>query len=122
MTSIYIESRNRIHARNGEIEETTEEVISSRLLVYHIDCLALFYVLHARVDYVSCGNGFSSNIESNKSKCCPAQPGAWAPENAGTHAELLYTYIFQLRGRRHRGIDLIAYASRKTEDVRQLLL
>ena len=35
-----------------------------------------------------------SNIESNKSKCCLALPGAWVPANAGTHAEpLLYMYI-----------------------------
>ena len=42
---IYIcdEARNRIHARNGEKEETTE-VVSSPLLVY-INLLALLYVL-----------------------------------------------------------------------------
>ena len=42
--SLY-EARNRIHARNGETEETTE-VVSSPLLVY-INLLALLYVLHA---------------------------------------------------------------------------
>ena len=42
---IYDEVRNRIRAKNGETEETTE-VISSPLLVY-IDLLALLYVLHA---------------------------------------------------------------------------
>ena len=42
----YDEARNRIHARNGETEETTEEVVSSPLLVC-IDLLALLYVLHA---------------------------------------------------------------------------
>ena len=31
------------------------------------------------------------NIESNKSKCCPALPGAWVPANAGTHGEPLYS-------------------------------
>ena len=39
------EARNRIHARNGETEETTE-VVSSPLLV-DINLLALLYVLHA---------------------------------------------------------------------------
>ena len=39
------EARNRIHARNGVTEETTE-VVSSPLLVY-INLLALLYVLHA---------------------------------------------------------------------------
>ena len=39
------EARNRIHARNGEAEETTQEV-SSSLLVY-INLLALRYILHA---------------------------------------------------------------------------
>ena len=34
-----------------------------------------------------------SNIESNKSKCCPALPGAWMPANAGTHAEPVYPGI-----------------------------
>ena len=43
--NIYDEARNRIHARNGETKETTEEV-SSPLLVY-IYLLALLYVLHA---------------------------------------------------------------------------
>ena len=43
--NIYDEARNRIHARNGETEETTE-VVSSPLLVY-IDFLALLYILHA---------------------------------------------------------------------------
>ena len=43
--NIYDEARNRIHARNGETEETTAEV-SSPLLVY-INLLALLYVLHA---------------------------------------------------------------------------
>ena len=28
-----------------------------------------------------------SNIESNKSKGCPALPEAWVPANADTHAE-----------------------------------
>ena len=42
-----------------------------------------------RVHYVLCSNGFYflSDIESNKSKCCPALPGAWVPANAATHAE-----------------------------------
>ena len=43
--NIYDEARNRIHARSGETEETTE-VISSPLLVY-INLLALLYVVHA---------------------------------------------------------------------------
>ena len=43
--NIYDEARNRIHARNGEPEETTE-VVSSLLLVY-INLLALLYVLHS---------------------------------------------------------------------------
>ena len=42
---LYDESRNRIHARKGEIEETTE-VVSSPLLV-HIKLLVLVYALHA---------------------------------------------------------------------------
>ena len=52
--------------RNGETEETTEEVVSSPLLV-DIDLLALL-LRSTRVDYVLCGNGFYSlsNIESNK--------------------------------------------------------
>ena len=41
----YDEARNRIHAKNGETEETTE-VLCSLLLVY-INILALLYVLHA---------------------------------------------------------------------------
>ena len=28
------------------------------------------------------------------SKCCPALPEAWAPANAGAHAEPLYIYIY----------------------------
>ena len=70
--NIYDEARNRIRARNGETEETTE-VVSSPLLVY-INLLALLHVLH--VDCELCGNGFYSlsNIESNKSKCSPALP------------------------------------------------
>ena len=43
--NIYDEARNRIYARNGETEETTE-VVSIPLLVY-INLLPLFYVLHA---------------------------------------------------------------------------
>ena len=43
---IYDEARNRIRARNGETEETTEVVSSPMLLVY-INLLALLYVLHA---------------------------------------------------------------------------
>ena len=43
--NMYDEARNPIHARNGETEETTEEV-SSPLLAY-INLLALLYVLHA---------------------------------------------------------------------------
>ena len=35
-----------------------------------------------------------SNVESNKSKCYPALPGAWVPANAGTRAEPLYIYIY----------------------------
>ena len=68
-----------------------EKYVVHHLLVY-INLLALLYVLSTRVDYVLCGNGFYSlsNVESNKSKCCPALPGAWVPANAGTHAEPLY--------------------------------
>ena len=33
-----------------------------------------------------------SNIESNKSKCCPAPTGAWVPANARTLAEALYIH------------------------------
>ena len=40
------EARNRIHARNGDTEETTEEVSSPLLLVY-TNLLALLYILHA---------------------------------------------------------------------------
>ena len=43
--NIYDEARNRIHARNRETEERTEEV-SIPLLVY-INLLAWLYVLHA---------------------------------------------------------------------------
>ena len=89
--NIYDEARNRIHARNGEREETTEE-LSNPLLVY-INILALLFVLHA---YTMCCvvTVFSlSNIESNKSKCCPALAGAWMPANAGTHAEPLYILL-----------------------------
>ena len=42
---VYDEARNRIHARNGEMEETTEQV-SGPLLVY-TNLLAFLYVLHA---------------------------------------------------------------------------
>ena len=42
---MYDEARNRIHARNGETEETKEE-LSSPLLVY-VNLLSLFYVLYA---------------------------------------------------------------------------
>ena len=42
---IYDEARNRIHARNGETEESTE-VVNSPLLVY-INLLALLYVVPA---------------------------------------------------------------------------
>ena len=40
-------TRNQIHARTGETEETTVRVVRSPLLVY-IDLLALLYVLHAQ--------------------------------------------------------------------------
>ena len=43
--SIYDKAWSRIHARNGEMKGTTEEV-SSPLFVY-INLLALLYVLHA---------------------------------------------------------------------------
>ena len=33
------------------------------------------------------------SIESTNSKCCPALPEAWAPADAGAHAELLYNII-----------------------------
>ena len=82
------EARNRIHARNGETEETTEVVSSSPLLVY-INILALLYVLHAKTMCCVVKVFTLSNIESNKSKCCPALPGAWVPAFAGTHAEPL---------------------------------
>ena len=67
-----------------ETEETTE-VVSIPMLVY-INLLAFLHVLHAWT--VLCGSGFYSlsngfyslsNVESNKSKCCPALPGAWVP-------------------------------------------
>ena len=48
-----------------------------------------------RVDYVLCGHVFYSlsDVESNKSKFCPALPGAWVPANAGIHAEPLPTLL-----------------------------
>ena len=52
---------------------------------------------------VMCGNGISSlsNIDSDKSKFCPAPLGAWVPANVGTHSEplyiLLFTYVPPLR-------------------------
>ena len=87
--NIYDEARNRIHAKNGETEDTREVVSSPLLSLYPSLGITL---RSTRVNYVLCGNGFHSlsNIESNKSKCCPALRGAWVPAFAGTHAELLY--------------------------------
>ena len=72
--NIYSEARNRIHARNGETEETTE-VVSSPTSLYQYQSLGIT-LRSTCVDYVLCGNGFYSlsNIESHKSKCCPALP------------------------------------------------
>ena len=38
-------------------------------------------------------------LHLNLSKCCPALPEAWAPANAGAHAEPLYSnyYLYLLR-------------------------
>ena len=67
------EARSRIHARNRETEETTEEVRS--LLLLYINLLALFYILHAIIIiYVFCGNGFYSieyRIEQVEVLPCP---------------------------------------------------
>ena len=78
----YDEARNRIHPRNGRRKWFTGSLKRSLGITLH----------STRVDYVLCGNGFYSlsNIESNKSKCCPSLPGAWVPTNAATHAEPLY--------------------------------
>ena len=60
----YDEARNRIHARNSR---------SSPLLVY-IDLLALLCILHASTMCCVVTVFTLSNIESNKSKSCPALP------------------------------------------------
>ena len=45
---MYDEARNRIHARNGETEETTEVLILSSPLLVYINLVALLCVLHAQ--------------------------------------------------------------------------
>ena len=58
----------------------------------YIELLALPYTLYAQTMIVCGDYFFSTNIESNNSKCCPALPEAWVPANAGTHAKPLYIY------------------------------
>ena len=74
--SKYDEPRNRIHARNGK----------SKLSTVSLHRFLAITLRSTRVDYVLCGYGCCSlsNVESNKSKCCPALPGAWVPANAST--------------------------------------
>ena len=68
---------------------------------------------------MSCvGNGCysPSNVESNKSKCCPALPGAWVPANAGTHAEPLGILYNRVRIYPRPSIDIHIYADCFFED------
>ena len=89
--NIYDEARDRIQARIGETEETTE-VVSSPLLVYY-QSLGIT-LCSTRVDHALCGDGFYSlsHIDFEQVEVRPALPGAWVPANASTHAEPLYAY------------------------------
>ena len=47
--------------------------------------------------FVCVGQIFTlSNIQSNNSKCCPALTEACGAANAGSHAEPLYIYTYQV--------------------------
>ena len=89
----HLSHRNMTKAGIG-FTQATAEMSSPLSGLYR----SLIIILHStRVDYVLCGNGFYtlSNIERNKSKCCPALPGALDECRrmlAGTHAELLKHY------------------------------
>ena len=85
-----LSDRNMMKLGIGFTQETAE--VSSPLLVY-IDLLALLYILHASTMCCVVTVFILSNIELNKSKCCPALPGAQVPANADTHAEPLYYMI-----------------------------
>ena len=72
-----------------------------------------------RVDYVLCGNGSHSlsNIEYNKSKCCPALPGVYG-------ALVIFTFVSQPCG--HAALDtshhrhVLTYFVRTDEALSQI--